>query len=164
MEAALSSGFVLALRGVFDLNFTCEQQMLKHLNVDQVRFIAILARVARAQRDALIGDIDEKALAEFIPARGEHNPTAALGFEPLSPGDRQMDALHNAITNLSEEARREVYALMRVGQGHLAANKWHRGLSEAETLGDETITAAIIEDADLHEHIAKGLYEAKLSA
>jgi hypothetical protein len=163
VEAALSSGFVPAPRGFFDSKFTCEQ-MFKHLNVDQARFIAILARVARAQRDALIGDIDEKALAEFMPARGEHNPTAALGFEPLSPDDRQMDALHNAITSLSEAARREVYALMRVGQGHLAADNWHRGLSEAETLGDETITAAIMEDADLHEHIAKGLYEAKLSA
>jgi hypothetical protein len=138
--------------------------MLKHLNVDQARFIAILARAARAQRDALIGDIDEGALAEFMPARGEHNPTAALGFEPLSGRDQQMDALRNAIAGLSEAARREVYALMRVGQGHLAANKWHRGLSEAETLGDEAITAAILEDADLHEHISKGLYEAKLSA
>jgi hypothetical protein len=138
--------------------------MLKDLNVDQARFIAILARIARAQRDALIGDIDEKALAEFMPARGEHNPTAALGFEPLSPGAPQMDALRNSITGLSEAARREVYALMRVGQGHLAANKWHRGLSEAEALGDDTITATLLEDTDLHEHIAKGLYEAKLSA
>jgi hypothetical protein len=138
--------------------------MFKELNVDQARFIAILAKAARAQRDALLGDIDEDALAEFKPARGEHNPTAALGYEPLSPADLQMEALRKAVAALSEPARREVYALMRVGQGHLAANKWHRGLSEAEALGDETVTAAIMEDVDLHDHITKGLYEAELSA
>ena len=52
---------------------------------------------------------------------------------------------------------------MRIGQGHVAAKKWHRGLSEAEALGRDAITAAIIDDADLHDHLAKGLYEAKLS-
>jgi hypothetical protein len=31
-------------------------------------------------------------------------------------------------------------------------------------LGDETVTAAIIEDPDLHDHLTKGLYEAKLSS
>lgn len=52
---------------------------------------------------------------------------------------------------------------MRIGQSNLAAKKWHRGLSEAETLGDDTITAAFLEDADLHDNLAKGLDEAKLS-
>jgi len=49
---------------------------------------------------------------------------------------------------------------MRIGQGDLAAKKWHHGLSEAETLGQDAITAAIIDDADLRDHLAKGLYEA----
>jgi hypothetical protein len=53
---------------------------------------------------------------------------------------------------------------MRIGQGHLGAKKWHRGLSEAEVLGSDTITAAILEDADLHDHLTKGLYEAKLGS
>jgi hypothetical protein len=53
---------------------------------------------------------------------------------------------------------------MRIGQGDLATRKWYRGLREAEMLGEETITAAIIEDPDLHDHLTKGLYEAKLSA
>ena len=72
-------------------------------------------------------------------------------------------ALREAISSLPEGARRELYALMRIGQGHLAAKQWHRGLSEAETLGDTTTTAAINEDPDLHDHITKGLYEAKLA-
>ena len=52
---------------------------------------------------------------------------------------------------------------MRIGQGDLAANKWYRGLSETQLLGNDVIRAAILEDADLHDHITKGLYEANLS-
>ncbi|MGA8689316.1 MAG: hypothetical protein ACLQF1_00805 [Methyloceanibacter sp.] len=51
-----------------------------------------------------------------------------------------------------------------MGQGDLAAGDWDRGLSEAERLGDETVAAEIIEDPDLHDHITKSLYEAKLSS
>jgi hypothetical protein len=72
--------------------------------------------------------------------------------------------LREAISSLSEPARRELYALMRIGQGHLAVKQWDRGLSEAEMLGDNAITAAIIDDPDLHDHVSKGLYEAKLAA
>ena len=139
--------------------------MLNDLHVDQARFIALLANNARAERDALLGNVAEDDLGGPTPARGEHNPTAELGVEPL-PADasKPSAALREAISSLSEPARRELYALMRIGQGHLAAKKWHRGLSEAEMLGDNVITAAIIDDPDLHDHVTKGLYEAKLAA
>ena len=137
--------------------------MLKELNVDQARFIALLARSARTQRDALLEHVAEQALDGVAPGRGEHNPTAELGLEPLAADDSQKAALRDAITSLSGPARQELYALMRIGQGHLAAKKWHRGLSEADALGEEATTAAIIDDVDLHDHLIKGLYEAKLS-
>jgi len=111
-----------------------------------------------------LGNVAEEDLDGLKPARGDDNPIAELGFEPLSPGSSQAATLQEAVASLSETARRELYALMQIGQGHLAPKKWHRGLSEAATLGTETITAAIIEDADLHDHITKGLYEAKLSS
>jgi uncharacterized protein DUF3775 len=133
------------------------------LNVDQARFIALLARTARTQRDALLGNVAEDDLGGVTPGRGEHNPTAELGFEPLPAEDLQAAALREAIASLSAAARQELYALMRIGQGHLAAKEWHRGLSEAEALGQDAITAAIIDNVDLHDHLAKGLYEAKLS-
>ena len=136
--------------------------MLRDLNVDQARFIALLARTARTQRDALLGNVAEEDLDGVTPGRGERNPTAELGFEALPGKDLQTAALREAITSLSGTARQELYALMRIGQGHLAAKKWYRGLSEAEALGQDAITAAIIDDADLHDHLAKGLYEAKL--
>lgn len=53
--------------------------------------------------------------------------------------------------------------MVRIGQGDLAANKWHRGLTEAVLLGEDTITGALLENPDLHDQIMKGLYEAKLA-
>ena len=139
--------------------------MLNDLHVDQARFVALLANTARAQRDALLGNVAENDLGGPAPARGEHNPTVELGVEPLpTDASKPAAALCEAINSLSEPARRELYALMRIGQGHLAAKKWDRGLSEAEMLGDNVITAAIIDDPDLHDHVTKGLYEAKLAA
>jgi len=138
--------------------------MLKDLNADQARFIALLARTARTQRDALLGHVAEEDLDGTAPGRGEHNPTADLGLEPLAAEDAQMAALREAVASLTVTARQELYALMRIGQGHLAAKKWHHGLSEAETLGESAVTAAIVDDADLHDHLTKGLYEAKLSS
>ena len=138
--------------------------MLKELNADEARFIAILAKAARVQRDELLGNVAEEDLGGVRPGRGEHNPTAALGFEPLSTDAPQISALRDAIATLSEAARCELYALMRIGQGDLGAKDLGRGTSEAHKLGDETIIAAMIEDADLHDHITKGLYEANLSA
>lgn len=138
--------------------------VLKDLTVTQARFIAMLARTARVQRDTLLGNVPEEDLGEFTPARGEHNPAADLGFEPLPPDASPTVLLNEAIASLSERARRELYTLVRVGQGHVAARKWYRGLSEAETLGEDMITVTILEDSDLHDHIAKGLYETKLAS
>ena len=140
--------------------------MLKALNTDQVRFIALLAKAARVARDELLGNVDEDQLelAELKPARGEHNPTAALGFAPLGADAPQMVALREALASLTFAGHSELYALMRVGQNQLAVGKWYRGLREAERLGDETITAALLDDVDLHDHLMKGLYEGGLSS
>jgi hypothetical protein len=138
--------------------------MLKELTLQEAQFIAILAKAARDQRDRLLANVAEKDLDDVQPARGEHNPTASLGFEPLAANAPQMSALRDAIAALSAAARRELYALMRIGQGHLGAKDLRRGTSEAHGLGDATISGAMAEDADLHDHITKGIYEANLSA
>jgi hypothetical protein len=138
--------------------------MLKELNRDQVHFVAVLAKAARMQRDAFIAGVSEDELGETKPARGEHNPTAALGFTAFPEDASQVTALREAIETLSSAGRTELYALMRVGQGELAAQKWHRGLVEAVNLGDATVTATLIEDPDLHDHLMKGLYETKLAS
>jgi len=137
--------------------------MLKDLNVKQARFIALLARTARMQRDAILGKVAEANLDGVTPGRGEHNQTAELALETFAAESAPAAALREAITSRSPMARQELYTLMRVGQGHLAAKKWYRGLSEAEALGENTVTATMIEDADLHDHLTKGLYKLKLS-
>ena len=133
------------------------------MNPEQVRFVALLAKTARAQRDSFLGRV-ENDLAGPKPARGEHNPTAELGFEPVPAGSPQITALAEAVAGLTPEARSELFALMRVGQGDLAVQKFYRGIHEAATLGDETVTGSLMEDADLHDHVMKGLYEAKLGS
>ena len=75
--------------------------MLTTLNVDQARCVALLAKAARAQRDDLLGNTAEEDLAPLTAARGEHNPTALLGFEPLRPGASQTEALREALAALS---------------------------------------------------------------
>lgn len=138
--------------------------MLKTLNSDQVHFVALLAKTARTQRDAFLGNVREDDLVESKAARGEHNPTAELGFAPVPADAPPASTLQEAITGLSPDGRSELYALMRIGQGELAAPKWHRGITEAALLGDDAVTALLMEDADLHDHLVKGLYEAKLAA
>jgi Protein of unknown function (DUF3775) len=138
-------------------------EMLKELSVAQVRLIGLLVNAARARRDSILGNVTEAHLDGLNPGRGEHNPTAELGFEPLPAQASQTAALREAVASLSPLARQELYALMRIGQGDLGAKQWRRGLSEAEALGDETVLAAIMENADLHDQLTKGLYEIKLS-
>ena len=82
--------------------------MLKALNTDQVRFIALLAKAGRVARDELLGNIGEDQLefAELKPMRGEHNPTAALGFAPLAPDAPQVAALRRPLlASRSPDAR-----------------------------------------------------------
>ena len=136
--------------------------MLKELNVDQARFVALLAKAARTQRDDVLGNVAEEDLSDLKAARGEHNPAATLGFDPVRANASQTTVLREAVASLSPTARAELYTLMRIGQRDLAAAKWHRGISEAALLGNETIVAAMLEDADLHDHLMKGLYEADL--
>lgn len=137
--------------------------MLTELNADQARFIALLAKTARAQRDSVLGKAKEQALGEAPAARGDHNPTAPLGLDPLPEASLQTAELRKAVESLSSGARAELYTLKRVGEGDLAANKWHRGIAEASLLGDAAVIADILEDADLHSHLMKGLYEAQLA-
>ena len=133
--------------------------MLRQLTENQARQIAALAKAVRKARDALLDNVPDEDLAEPPAARGEHNPTAAFAFDPLPPDDPSLAALQRALGALEPGARSELFVLMRMGQGDFGINDWDQGVAEAELLGEETVTAALIEDIDLHDHITKGLYE-----
>jgi hypothetical protein len=138
--------------------------MLRQLTEQQAHQIAALARAVRKARDALLDNVPDEDLAEPPAARGEHNPTAAFALDPLPPDDPSVAALQRALGALAPAARSELFVLMRMGQGDYGINDWEQGLAEAELLGDQTVTAAMIEDLDLHDHITKGLYEVTPSA
>ncbi|OFW72275.1 MAG: hypothetical protein A2W02_03920 [Alphaproteobacteria bacterium RBG_16_64_48] len=133
--------------------------MLKQLTEEQARHIAALARGVRNARDALLDNVPDEDMGEPPAARGEQNPTAAFALDPLPPDDPAVAALQQALTALEAAARSELFVLMRMGQGDFAICDWDRALSEADLLGEKTVTAALIEDLDLHDHVTKGLYE-----
>jgi hypothetical protein len=130
--------------------------MLKELNRDQAQFVAVLAKAARTQRDVSLVEVREADLTEMKPARGQHNPTADLGFVALPEDASQLTMLREAVDALTPAGRSELYALMRVGQGELAAKKWNRGLTEALMLGDDIVTASLLEDPDLSRSSHEG--------
>jgi hypothetical protein len=133
--------------------------MLQKLTDEQAHQIAAAAKAVRKARDALLDNVPDEDMGEPSAARGEHNPTAAFALDPLPPDDPNVAALQQALGALEPGARSELFVLMRMGQGDFAINNWNEGLSEAELLGEEAVTAALLEDLDLHNHITKGLYE-----
>jgi hypothetical protein len=133
--------------------------MLRQLTADQAHRIAALAKAARDARDAVLDNVPDEDLGVPPVARGEHTPTATLGFDPLPSDDPAIATLRQAVSALSPEARSELFVLMRMGQGDFAILDWDRALTEAALLGDETVIGAITEEPDLHDRITKGLYE-----
>jgi len=140
-----------------------EVAMLKKLSVRQARRIAELATAARAARDSLIHGAEDELVEEPHPVRGASDRAGASGFEIMPPSDRSLAALRSAIAGLRPDARSELFALMRIGQGELAPGDWPRGLSEATTLGAENVGGVLADDVDLPSHLSKGLYQLGLS-
>jgi hypothetical protein len=133
--------------------------MLKNLTSRKAHLIAQLARTARDARDAMLHGVADETVGEPHPAKGEHDRIGTGGFDVLSADDPAVSALRVAISGLRPAARSELFALMRIGQGELAAGDWKRGLSEATTLGDESIAGILADDIDLQSHLDRGLYE-----
>jgi hypothetical protein len=133
--------------------------MLTELRPDQAEFIALLARATRIERDKLLGNVPEEDLTDIEPSRGERDPTADIALEPLASGSHPARSLGEAIDALTPPARAELYTLMRIGQGQLAAADWERGVSDAARLGDMTVAERFWDDPDLHDHVMKALYE-----
>ncbi len=136
--------------------------MLKALSVAEVKHIAGIAKATRSARDEMLDKVRDEALEEVKPARGEHNPAAKLGFDPLPPDEAVRSALEEAITALTASARSELRALMWVGRGDYAAKDWDRALADAAAVHDSVTLGVLLEQADLQSFLTKGLYELKL--
>lgn len=136
--------------------------MLKRISVPEVKHIAELANAVRTERDRLIDKIRDEDVAEPKPVRGAHNPTAMLGLDPLEENHLAAQALRAAITALPGDARRKLRALLWVGRGDYAAKDFERAVADAANSSDDVTIGALMEQADLHPLLMKGLYEMKL--
>jgi hypothetical protein len=124
-----------------------------------VKKIADLARDARQARDELLRGVGDEATGEPDQVKGERDRIGAGGFDDV-PGDRHASvrALREAIEELRPDARSELFALMRIGQGDLAAADWGDGLDEAEGFAGQGLEDLLAGDIDLQTHLDRGLY------
>lgn len=135
--------------------------MLAKISVAEVKHIAELANAVRTARDEALR-IKGEALGEPPPARGEHDPTVALGLEPLPADHPGVVALREAITALPNKALCELRVLFWMGRGEYAAGDWDKALAAAATQTRDVAIGILMDEIDLHHFLMKGLYELKL--
>jgi hypothetical protein len=136
--------------------------MLQQITVEQVKEIARLARTARTARDRVLSEVRDSNLGQPKPARGQHNPAAALGFQPLPSGHPARGALERAISALPAESATELRALMWIGRADFGANDLDKARG-ASAAAPEPVLASLLDRADLHDLLMKALYELKLA-
>ncbi len=136
--------------------------MLRHITAAEVKRIAGLARKAREARDRMLSGVPNPDPAQPKPARGRHNPAAALGFRPLPTDHPARAALEQAIAALPPEAAAELRALMWMARGDFGANEMDKARA-ASVAAAQPVLAALMDRADLHDLLMKALYELKLA-
>lgn len=132
--------------------------MLQNLTTSQANRIADLAKLARRARDKSTSSFSERQLGEPKAVRGEHNPAAAIGLEPLPSTHPARASLRDAIAALRPEARWELQALVGVGRGEFGAKSWDEAVTAAST-SDNAAVEALVDNPDLHDLVVRGLYD-----
>lgn len=135
--------------------------MLRHITADEVKHMAELARAAREARDRMLSGVPNPDPAQPKPARGRHNPAAALGFQPLAADHPARAALEQAIVALPPEAAAELRALMWMARGDYGSNEMDKA-RDASAAASTPVVASLMDRADLHNLLMKALYELKL--
>jgi hypothetical protein len=137
--------------------------MLKDLKLSQIQLIALLSKAASQERNAVMRNFSEKNTGEPGAAHGEHNEVGSLGLEVLGDDSPQIVALRDEIEKLPFAALHELYGLMRIGQSDFAPRDWDQAIDEATRLGTMSMVGTLLDDANLHEHLTKALYEMDLA-
>src|SRR6516225_10112437 len=109
-----------------------------------------------------ITPVREQELGQPKPARGVHNPAAALGLDPVTVDHPTRKALGQAIEGLSIDARRELLALIWIGQGDYGAAELDRAFANTASTTDLSVDR-FTSEAELHDVLMKSLYELKLT-
>jgi len=133
--------------------------MLYELETLEAGHIADLALDARKARDRLLEKIREVDLREPVPVRGEHNPIGDLPLNGEIEAQPEFVTLRQAIAAMPRDIRVKVWGVMHTGRGDITIREWNETISAASLLTDYEIAADLLEDADLHDHVRKGLYK-----
>ncbi len=133
--------------------------MLQVLEVLEARQIADLAADARKVRDRLLEKVPDAELGEPVPARGEHNPAAALGLNGVLVAEPAFAALREAIAALPRDIREKLWVVAQIGRGNVAILDWDVALAGASELSDGELVSIMVAEPDLRDHLRKGLYE-----
>jgi hypothetical protein len=135
--------------------------MLDQLSVEEVKRVADLAARALAVRDRLVNKLYDVDLGDQSRER-DRNPTDLDSLRILdSVGNADYAALKDHIASLSTEQRDELKAVMLIGRGDYAAERWDDAIAAARAVPDGDIEY-VAEKAPLHSYLMKGLYELKL--
>jgi len=136
--------------------------MLERVTAADVKRISELAKAARSARDEMLSEVGVEDLGQPRPARGEHNPAAALGLDPLPFDHPAREALREALAAVSTDARRELQALLWIGRGDYGTAEWEKAFTDTASASDLPVEQ-LTSEADLHDLLMKGLYELKLT-
>ncbi|HEV7369827.1 DUF3775 domain-containing protein [Arenibaculum sp.] len=135
--------------------------MLDQLSVEEVKRVADLAARALAVRDRLVNKLYDVDLGDQSRER-DRNPTDLDSLRILdSVGNADYAALKDHIASLSTEQRDELKAVMLIGRGDYAAERWDDAIAAARAVPDGDVEY-VAEKAPLHDYLMKGLYELKL--
>jgi hypothetical protein len=133
--------------------------MLHELEVLEARHIADLALDARKVRDRLLAKVPDADLGEPTPARGAHNPGGGVVLTGVLASAPEFVALRAAIAALPRDIREKLWVTAQIGRGDLAIRDCTGALDAASALTDDDIVANLLDEADLHDCLRKGLYE-----
>jgi hypothetical protein len=98
-----------------------------------------------------------------LPPQAEGRPVNDLGLGALPDDEPRVRALRDAIEGASDELKRKLWAVSRIGSGDYAASQWDRALADADHLAQSAFISELADEADLHDRLMKGLYELGLA-
>ena len=137
--------------------------MLNDNEAGGIRRIAQLALKAGAAQDRAFVNAAVLELDEPHPPQAEGRPVNDLGLAALPDDEPTVRALREAIEAASDDLKRKLWAVSRIGSGDYAANQWEQAIADADHLTHSAFISELADEADLHDRLMKGLYELALA-
>jgi Protein of unknown function (DUF3775) len=133
--------------------------MLNDNEAGEIRRIAQLAQTAGEAQDRAFVNASVLELDEPHPPQAEGRPVNDLGLAALPDDEPRVRALRDAIEGASDELKRKLWAVSRIGSGDYSAGQWDQAIEDAALLPHSAFISELADEADLHDRLMKGLYE-----